>query len=237
MSHWQPSHKVAILHGISWGILPTSAKTLHFTDWRSEDKATMTRTWEMSIQGNPLGNPLGKHRSFPGKRSAGWTISSAFAGFKGPTVSRSALRWSPSRLRRMISCWEAYHPIATSKGVRINDFKKDNCMKLAIDWGRTPPLTKFWPSISCAWLAPARSNESPSWVMPSRSFKLFSNLQRLQKFRNGCGNSCDFDWFCRFTSRFQEIWHWAGEKLKNLVYMRFCVRLFKLQWMEWSTRF
>lgn len=130
-----------------------------------------------------------------------------------------------------------YHPIATSKGVRINDFKQDNCMKLAIDWGRISPLTKFWPSISCAWLAPARSNESPSWVMPSRSFKLFSNLQRLQKFRNGCGNSCDFDWFCRFTSRFQEIWHWAGEKLKNLVYMRFCVRLFKLQWMEWSTRF
>jgi hypothetical protein len=25
--------------------------------------------------------------------------------------------------------------------------------------------------------------------------------------------------------------------LKNLVYMRFCVRLFELQWMEWSTRF
>ena len=42
-----------------------------------------------------------------------------FAGLKGPTVSRSALRWSPSRLRMMISCSHA-------QGAKIDDFGREN---------------------------------------------------------------------------------------------------------------
>lgn len=64
-----------------------SAKTLHFTGWRREDKATISRTWRTEGVKSLMRHP-----------QPACPLTS-----QGRTVCRSAFRWSPSRLIMMIS--------------------------------------------------------------------------------------------------------------------------------------